>query len=54
MIRFAWRLKDKIRDGRYPTPRHALIGRIANYDNRTGWIVYNIRKNRLETTTCAE
>ena len=51
MLRLAWRMsKGEFRDDRYPTPRHALVGRIAKQNGRTGWIVYNTRKNRLETS----
>lgn len=48
-LRFAWRLsRGQIRDDRYPTSRHALVGRTAKHHGRTGSIVLNTRKNRLE------
>jgi hypothetical protein len=49
MLRLAWRLhRGDFQDHRYPTRRHALMGRAADRKGRTGWLVYDERAHRLE------
>lgn len=38
----------------YPTWRHALMGRAPGRSGRTGWLVYNMRRDRLETVVVCE